>query len=289
MSIWQLNNDMNDYFKHFQAFPWRSVWEDAGAKSSLRGIVFCILGIVMALIALIDKPLMLLSSLTIMTLVTTLCSIKISDVCTQVRAESFGEDPSTSFAELRQKWMCNRYNCKPNRLITKARYLRSTWEEWKDVEALANDDTIGPRLKAFFKPPNSARLVTIFLATIAICATLISLGSDINSIFSALQEWRAVVYFCAIILVLLVELIVLWIMISGMLRMFFMSMSQQAGILPMTSRRVYSYILAIHLSSEPVAGPGKHSARFMRFINYIFANRSLYISNWLNKVIVQKS
>ncbi|KPB17103.1 Uncharacterized protein AC518_2684 [Pseudomonas syringae pv. syringae] len=99
---------------------------------------------------------------------------------------------------------------------------------------------------------------------------MVTLGSSIDAIFDALQDWRTLGANIVIATFLCTEIILLWIMITGMVREIGPSVLEQIGLLPMSSRRVYRYLLAVHDASEPVTPVRRNMPGLLRLISVCF-------------------
>lgn len=274
MSINQLHVDLEDHFQLFERVPFKAAWRRRDARSCLVWIAACLIAL---LWALIEVPGITLSHyipvLLPILLITMICAAHMGEVYSQIRAEGLGAGPNTSRAErlrLQQEWLCERYECCPSELLDRARDLRHKWEERQEIRRLASNDTMGPRFAAFFRLPDPARFIGLLVAIIAIIATLVTLGSSVDSIFEALQDWRTLGVNVVISTFLCTELVLLWIMATGMVREIGPSMLEQIGLLPLSSRRVYRYLLAIHIASEPINPESKKLAGFLKVISLFF-------------------
>ncbi|RMU60305.1 hypothetical protein ALP29_200656 [Pseudomonas syringae pv. avii] len=130
--------------------------------------------------------------------------------------------------------------------------MRHLWEEREELKRLASNDTMGPRISAFFRLPDPARFIGMLFAIAAIFTTVITLGSNIDAIFVAVQDWRTIGFNIVVGTFLSVEIVWLWIMVTGMISEVGPSLLEQMGLLPVSNRRVYRYLLAVHNASEPV-------------------------------------
>jgi hypothetical protein len=129
---------------------------------------------------------------------------------------------------------------------------------------------MGPRFAAFLRLPDPARFIGLLTAIAAIFATVVTLGSNIDSFFEALQDWKTLVVNILISTVLLAELILLWIMVTGMVGQIGPSILEQAGLLPLSRRRVYRYLFAMHIASEPITPFGKRLPLFLKAVSILF-------------------
>ncbi|PMY47819.1 MULTISPECIES: hypothetical protein [Pseudomonas] len=274
MSISQLHIDLEEHFQLFERVPFKAAWRRRDARSCLVWIAACLIAL---LWALIEVPGITLSHyipiLLPILLITMICAAHMGDVYSQIRAEGLGAGPSTSRTErlrLQQEWLCKRYECCPSELLDRARDLRHKWEERREIRRLASNDTMGPRFAAFFRLPDPARFIGLLVAIVAIIATLVTLGSSVDSIFEALQDWRTLGVNIVISAFLCTELVLLWIMAAGMVREIGPSLLEQIGLLPLSSRRVYRYLLVIHIASEPINPESKKLAGFLKVISLFF-------------------
>ncbi|MGX0890499.1 hypothetical protein AB7M22_002507 [Pseudomonas sp. ADAK2 TE3594] len=274
MSISQLHIDLEEHFQLFERVPFKAAWRRRDARSCLVWIAACLIAL---LWALIEVPGITLSHyipiLLPILLITMICAAHMGEVYSQIRAEGLGAGPSTSRTErlrLQQEWLCKRYECCPSELLDRARDLRHKWEERQEIRRLASNDTMGPRFAAFFRLPDPARFIGLLVAIVAIIATLVTLGSSVDSIFEALQDWRTLGVNIVISAFLCTELVLLWIMATGMVREIGPSLLEQIGLLPLSSRRVYRYLLAIHIASEPINPESKKLAGFLKVISLFF-------------------
>jgi flagellar biosynthesis protein FliQ len=274
MSINQLHIDLEEHFLLFERVPFKAALRRRDARSCLVWIVACLIAL---LWALVEVPGITLSHyipiLLPILLITMICAAHIGEVYSQIRAEGLGAGPNTSRTErlrLQQEWLCKRYECCPSELLDRARDLRHKWEERQEIRRLASNDTMGPRFAAFFRLPDPARFIGFLVAIVAIVATLVTLGSSVDSIFEALQDWRTLGVNIVISTFLCTELVLLWIMATGMVREIGPSLLEQIGLLPLSSRRVYRYLLAIHIASEPINPESKKLAGFLKVISLFF-------------------
>ncbi|MDU8502435.1 hypothetical protein RYB01_25070 [Pseudomonas syringae] len=256
MSINQLRNDVEEHFQLFDRVPFKEAWRRRDARICLTLIGALMLALSGALIFLPWAALTEhMPSLFPVLLVFMICAVRLAEVYELVRAEKLGAGPATTPLErshLRQRWFCARYNCSAAGLVDKAREMRHLWEERQELKRLASNDTMGPRIAAFFRLPDPARFIGILFAIAAIFTTMITLGSNIDTIFAAVQDWRTIGANIVIGTFLCVEIVWLWIMVTGMINEVGPSLLEQMGLLPMSSRRVYRYLLAVHGASEPV-------------------------------------
>lgn len=274
MSINQLQIDIEEHFQLFERVPLKAAWARRDTKISLLWTGACFLGIVMALIALPAETLngywyVLPPILTI----TMICALHMSEVYALIRAEHLGAGTTASLADrlhLRQQWLCKRYQCTPTELVDKARDIRRIWEERKEILKLASNDTMGPRFVAFFRLPDSGRLIGALLAVAAIFATLITLGGSIDSIFDALKNWKAITLDIVLVSFLLSEFVLFWIMVTGMIQEIGPSILEQLGLLRSGNRRVYRYLLALHMASEPIMPFSRRLPGFLKLISSCF-------------------
>ncbi|MFW9082715.1 hypothetical protein ACOI9X_26090 [Pseudomonas sp. P2757] len=135
-----------------------------------------------------------------------------------------------------------------------------------EIRRLASNDTMGPRFAVFFRLPDPARFIGLLVAI----AAMVTSGGNIDSIFQALLDWETISINVVIGTFLGVELVLLWIMTTGMIREIGPSILEQVGLLALNSRRVYRYLLTIHLASEPIAPSGKKLSRFLKIISLFF-------------------
>jgi hypothetical protein len=274
MSINQLQIDIEEHFQLFERVPFKAAWSRRDTKVSLFWTGACLLGLVLAVINLPAETLngywYVLPPILIITMI---CALHMSEVYALIRAEHLGAGTTASFADrlhLRQRWLCDRYQCTPAELVEKAREFRHIWEERQEIRKLASNDTMGPRFLAFFRLPDSGRLIGSLLAVAAIFATLITLGGSIDSIFDALQNWKAIVRDILLVSFLLTEFVLSWIMVTGMIREMGPSILEQLGVLRSGNRRVYRYLLALHMASEPIPQFGKRLPGFLKLISLFF-------------------
>ncbi|KPC26728.1 Uncharacterized protein AC496_2028 [Pseudomonas savastanoi pv. glycinea] len=99
---------------------------------------------------------------------------------------------------------------------------------------------------------------------------MVTLGSSIDAIFEALQDWRTIGATVVIVTFLCGEIILLWIMVTSMVREVGPSILEQIGLLPMSSRRVYRYLLAVHDASEPVTTIRRDVPGVLKLISVFF-------------------
>jgi hypothetical protein len=206
-------------------------------------------------------------------IITMICAARMGEVYSQIRAEKLGAGPNTSRTErlrLQQEWLCERYECCPGELLDRARDLRHKWEERQEIRRLASNDTMGPRFAAFFRLPDPARFIGLLVAIVAIVATLVTLGGSVDSIFDSLQDLKQLGANIVIGTFLCAEIILLWIMATGMVREIGPSLLEQIGLLPLSSRRVYRYLFAIHIASEPSNPESKKISGFLKFVSFFF-------------------
>lgn len=274
MSISQLQSDIEEHFQLFERVPLKVAWGRRDTKVSLLWTGACLSGLVIALTKL---PAEILNGywyvLPPILFITMICVLHMSEVYALIRAEHLGAGTTSSLADrlqLRQRWLCDRYQCTPPELVCKARDLRRFWEERQELRKLASNDTMGPRFVAFFRLPDSGRLIGSLLAVAAIFATLITLGGSIDSIFDALTNWKMIGRDILLVSFLLTEFVLSWIMISGMVREMGPSILEQFGMLRSSNRRVYRYLLALHVASEPIPAFGKMLPGFLKFISLCF-------------------
>lgn len=271
MSINQLQIDIDDHFKLFERVPLKAAWARRDTKVSLIWTGACFFGLVTEVIALPAETLngycfVLPPILTI----TMICALHMSEVYALIRAEHLGAGTTASLADrlhLRQQWLCKRYQCIPTELVDKARDLRRIWKERKEILKLASNDTMGPRFVAFFRLPDSGRFIGSLLAVAAIFATLITLGGSIDSIFDALQNWKAITLDIVLVTFLLAEFVLFWIMVTGMIQEVGPSILEQLGLLRSGNRRAYRYLLALHMASEPVMPFGRKLPGFLKLVS----------------------
>ncbi|MCF5199921.1 hypothetical protein DNF23_52260 [Pseudomonas syringae pv. pisi] len=274
MSIHQLRKDVEEHFQRFERAPFKEAWRRRDARICLIWMIAWILAFSGALIffpapTLTDYVPALLPVL----LISLICTVHLREVYARIRAEQMGAASITTPSErlkLKQDWLCTCYNCGPGELVDKARELRHLWEERQELKRLASNDTMGPRIAAFFRLPDPGRLITILFTIAAIVTTMVTLGSSIDAIFDALQDWRTLGANIVIATFLCTEIILLWIMITGMVREIGPSVLEQIGLLPMSSRRVYRYLLAVHDASEPVTPVRRNVPGLLRLISVCF-------------------
>lgn len=279
MSVTQLHIDLEKYFQLFERVPLKAAWRRRDSRTCLVWTAACVIALTSALIWLPGTTLThYVPALFPILLITMICAIHMGEIYAQIRADHLGAGPISSPAErlqLQQQWLCELYDCQPRHLVDKARYLRELWEERLEIRRLASNDNMGPRFAAFFRLPDPARFIGLLVAVAAMFATMITLGGNIDSIFQALQDWKTIAVNVVIGTFLAVELVLLWIMTTGMIREIGPSILEQIGLLPLNSRRVYRYLLTIHLASEPIAPSGKKLSRFLKVISlflYLFPN-----------------
>lgn len=274
MSIKQLQIDIEEHFKFFEKVPLKAAWARRDTKVSLLWTGACFLGLV---IALIEMPAETLNSywyvLPPILIVTMICALHMSEVYDLIRAERLGASTTASLSDrlhLRQQWLCERYQCTPAELVGKARELRHVWQERQEIRRLASNDTMGRRFVAFFRLPDSGRLIGSLLAVAAIFATLITLGGSIDSIFDALQNWKAITLDIVLVSFLLTEFVLFWIMVTGMIQEIGPSILEQLGLLRSGNRRVYRYLLELHTASEPIMPFGRKLPGLLKLISLCF-------------------
>lgn len=256
MSINQLRMDVEEHFQLFDRVPFKEAWRRRDARICLVLITAFMLALSGALIFLPGAMLTdYMPHLLPVLLVFMICAVRLAEVYELVRAEQMGAGPAASPLErsqLRQRWFCTRYHCGPDELVDKARVMRHLWEEREELKRLASNDTMGPRIAAFFRLPDPARFIGMLFAIAAIFTTVITLGSNIDAIFAAVQDWRTIGFNIVVGTFLSVEIVWLWIMVTGMISEVGPSLLEQMGLLPVSNRRVYRYLLAVHNASEPV-------------------------------------
>lgn len=274
ISISQLQIDIQEHFQKFERAPIKAAWRRRDARSCLIWIAACLPGILWVVLELPSVSLyQYIPVLFAILIITMICAAKITDVYARIRAESLGADVNASRTDrlkLRQDWLCMRYECRPGELVIKARALRQLWEERQEIRRLASNDTMGPRFAAFFRLPDSARFIGLLIAITAIIATLVTLGSSIDSIFEALQNWRRLIANVLIATLLCAEVVLFWILLTGMIREIGPSILEEIGVLPLSSRQVYRYLLAMHTASEPNDLQGKWIDRLLSFAALFF-------------------
>lgn len=273
-NIKKLQDDIEEHFQLFERVPLRAAWQRRDAKICLIWTGTVLIALSWALISLPNVMLTdLTPSLLPILIVTMICAIHMGEISSQVRAMRLGAAPTTSLTErlhLKQQWFCSRYECQPHELLDKAREIRLLWEEREDIRRLASNDTMGPRFAAFIKLPDPARFLGLLTAIAAIFATLVTLGSNLDSFFDALQDWKSITANILISTALLAELVLLWIMVTGMVREIGPSILEQAGLLPISSRRVYRYLWAMHTASEPITPFGRKLPLFLKAVALLF-------------------
>ncbi|ATV20453.1 hypothetical protein CFN58_06115 [Pseudomonas avellanae] len=256
MSINQLRMDVEEHFQLFDRVPFKEAWRRRDARICLVLITAFMSALSGALIFLPGAMLTdYMPNLLPVLLVFMICAVRLAEVYELVRAEKMGAGPTTTPLErsqLRQRWFCTRYQCGPDELVDKARVMRHLWEAREELKRLASNDTMGPRIAAFFLLPDPARFIGMLFAIAAIFTTMITLGSNIDAIFAAIQDWRTIGANIVIGTFLSIEIVWLWIMVTGMINEVGPSLLEQMGLLPVSNRRVYRYLLAVHNASEPV-------------------------------------
>jgi hypothetical protein len=274
MNIKQLEIDIDEHFQLFERVPLRAAWQRRDAKVCLIWTGTVLIALLWALVTVPNVMLTdFIPALLPILIITMICAVHMGEVSSQVRATRLGAGPSTSLTErlhLKQRWLCDRYDCTPDKLVDKARKIRLLWEEREEIRNLASNDTMGPRFAAFLKLPDPGRFIGLLTAIAAIFATVVTLGSNIDSFFEALQDWKTIVANILISTVLLAELILLWIMVTGMVGQIGPSILEQAGLLPLSSRRVYRYLFAMHIASEPITPFGRKLPLFLKAISLLF-------------------
>ncbi|WP_024645060.1 hypothetical protein [Pseudomonas syringae] len=274
MSINQLRKDVEEHFQLFERVPFKKAWRRRDARICLIWMAAWMLGILAALIFLPGATLTHYTPALLPVLVISLiCTVHLAEVYARIRAEQMGAASITTPSErlkLRQDWLCTRYNCEPGELVDKARALKHLWDERQELMCLASNNTMGPRMAAFFQLPDPARFIGILVAIAAIFTTMVTLGSSIDAIFEALQDWRTIGTTIVIVTFLCAEIVMLWIMVTGMVREVGPSILEQMGLLPMSSRRVYRYLLAVHDASEPVTPVRRNVPGLLRLISVLF-------------------
>ncbi|MFF7705776.1 hypothetical protein [Pseudomonas sp. NPDC007930] len=274
MSIKQLRADVEAHFDTFEKVPLNAAWRRRDTRICLLWMLSCIIAISIALAGLPATVLTAwIPALLPVMAITLLCALHMSEVYAQLRAQRLGAAGHLSPSErllLQQHWLCERYACQPAELLGIARQLRHAWEERKQLEKLASTDTMAPRFVAFFTLPDSARLIGLVAAVAAIIATLITLGGSIDNVFSALEDWRPLVFGIVLLTFLGAELVLLWIMASAMLRELGSTLLEQLGWLPLNPRRVYGYLLTLHIAHEPVTPTGRKMTTLIRAIALCF-------------------
>lgn len=255
MSIKQLQVDIEDHFQLFERVPLRTAWRRRDARAAMIWTVTSFVGLLTALIQLPPDVLSHLGLMLVPILIVSLiCALHTSEVYSLIRAQRLGAGPAASLSDrlhLRQDWLCERYQCSPAELADKARHLRDIWEERQSIQKLASNDNIGPRFSTFLGLPDSARFIGLLLAVAAIFATLVTLGGSIDSFFDVLENWKLITRDILLGGFLLAELVMFWIIITGMIREVGKSLLEQFNMLPTGTRRVYRYLLAMHNASEP--------------------------------------
>ncbi|GKQ44766.1 hypothetical protein PSTH1771_17430 [Pseudomonas syringae pv. theae] len=256
MSINQLRMDVEEHFQLFDRVPFKEAWRRRDARICQIWMVALIVSLATTLIFLPWGKLPgVMPALLPLLLISMICAVRLAEVYESVRAEQMGAGPATSPLErsqLRQRWFCTRYHCGPDELVDKARVMRLLWEEREELKRLASNDTMWPRIAAFLRLPDPARFIGTLFAIAAIFTTMITLGSNIDAIFAAVQDWRTIGFNILICTFLGVEIVWLWIMVTGMINEAGPSLLEQMGLLPVSNRRVYRYLLAVHNASEPV-------------------------------------
>lgn len=274
MSISQLHTDLEDHFQLFERVPFKAAWRRRDTRSCLVWIAVCLIALSWALIALPGITLShYIPILFPVMLITMICAARMGEVYSQIRAERLGAGPNTSRTErlrLQQEWLCKRYECSPSELLDRARNLRHVWEERQEIRRLASNDTMGPRFAAFFGLPDPARFIGLLVAIVAIIATLVTLGGSVDSIFESLQDLKQLGATIVIGTFLCAEVVLLWIMATGMVREIGPSLLEQVGLLPLSSRRVYRYLFAIHIASELSIPESKKTSGFLKFVSFFF-------------------
>jgi hypothetical protein len=274
MNIKQLQADIEEHFQLFERVPLRAAWQRRDAKICLLWTGAILIALLWALITVPNVMLTdFIPTLFPILIITMICAVHMGEVSSQVRATRLGASPTTSLTErlhLKQQWLCARYDCTPEKLVDKAREIRLIWEEREEIRSLASNDTMGPRFAAFLKLPDPARFLGLLTAIAAIFATVVTLGSNIDSFFEALQDWKTIVANILIATALFAELILLWIMVTGMVGQIGPSILEQAGLLPLSSRRVYRYLFTMHIASEPITPFGKKLPLFLKAVSLLF-------------------
>ncbi|MFA1026430.1 hypothetical protein ALP10_00208 [Pseudomonas syringae pv. helianthi] len=274
MSINQLRKDVEEHFQRFERVPFKEAWRRRDARICLIWMAALILAFSGALIFLPAPTLTDYVPRLLPVLLTSLiCTVHLGEVYARIRAEQMGATSITTPSErlkLKQDWLCTRYNCGPGELVDKARALRHLWEERQELKQLASHDTMGPRIAAFFRLPDPGRFIAALFTIAAIFTTMVTLGSSIDAIFDALQDWRTISATVVIVTFLCSEIILLWIMVTSMVREVGPSILEQIGLLPMSSRRVYRYLLAVHDASEPVMTIRRDVPRVLKLISVFF-------------------
>ena len=154
MSITELCLDVKEHFQRFERVDFKAAWTRPDARLCL---IWCLTGPCLFLLTLGELPnalpMVYLLSLLLIVITVAICALRFALVVEDIRAEALGavalELPASRLRFL-QEWLCGRYGCTPAELVTKARELRHLWEEREDIKRLANNDTMGPRLAAFF-------------------------------------------------------------------------------------------------------------------------------------------
>ncbi|WP_214348464.1 hypothetical protein [Pseudomonas congelans] len=274
MSIHQLRKDVEEHFQRFERAPFKEAWRRRDARICLIWMAALILAFSGALIFLPAPTLTdYIPALLPVLLISLICTVHLAEVYARIRAEQMGAASITTPSErlkLKQDWLCARYHCEPDDLVDKARALRQLWEERQELKQLASHDTMGPRIAAFFRLPDPGRFIAALFTIAAIFTTMVTLGSSIDAIFDALQDWRTIGANIVIVTFLCTEIILLWIMVTGMAREIGPSVLEQIGLLPMSSRRVYRYLLAVHDASEPVTPVRRNVPGLLRLISVCF-------------------
>lgn len=274
MSVSQLHIDIKDHFQFFERVPFKAAWPRRDTRICFAWLFIFLIGLIWALVEIPGVTLThSIPALLPIIFITLICAVHMGEVYSQIRAEHLGAGPVTSLSErllLQQRWLCERYECAPGDLLVKAREMRCVWEERQEILRLASNDTMGPRFAAFFRLPDSARFMGLMAAIAAIIATVVTLGSNIDSFFEVMQDWRPIAATIFIATCFFAELILLWIMASGMVREIFPTILEQVGVWPLTSRRVYRYLLVMHTLSEPITPAGTKLPLFLKIVSLLF-------------------
>ncbi|PBP68502.1 hypothetical protein CCL21_14935 [Pseudomonas syringae] len=274
MSIHQLRKDVEEHFQRFERAPFKEAWRRRDARICLIWMIAWILALSATLIFLPWTKLAdYMPALVPVLLISMICAVRLAEIYELVRADQMGAGPLTTTlvrSQLRQQWFCTRYSCSSAELVDKARVMRHLWEERQELKRLASNDTMGPRIAAFFRLPDPARFIGTLFAIAAIFTTMITLGSNIDAIFAAVQDWRTIGFNILLGTFLCAEIVWLWIMVTGMISEIGPSLLEQLGLLPMSSRRVYRYLLAVHGASEPVTPVPKATRGLLKMSSLFF-------------------
>lgn len=274
VSIKQLEINLEAHFQLFERVPFKAAWQRRDSRICLLWTGTCIVTLIGGMVSVPGVTLAhYILILLVMLPITLICALRMSEVYAMIRSERLGAGPLASFSDrllLQQQWLCGQYECSPNELVDKARGLRKIWEERQEIRQLASNNTMGPRFAAFFRLPDTARFLGLVVGAAAIFATLITLGSSTDAIFQALDNWKRIGVNILVATFLCAELIMLWIMLSGMVREIGPSILEQLGLLPLNNRRIYRYLLAMHYAAEPITPFGRKFLALFKAISILF-------------------